>query len=217
MHAFDRRVEQVLNAHPSPGRVLDIGMGDGAFLASMQRHGWQVAGIDTEPSVVSYAKAHLGIEDCRVADAERDLLPDGPFDAITLWGMLQLAYHPRVLLEKIRLSLAAGGILAIGLSNFDSVGARVFRSHWRGLGLPRHLVHYNPASIGGLLERAGYRVLSLTFETPAWIVTGSMDAAMPLSGFPGRVAKYAARCVLGWAGHGRWGDTLTVLAAVADP
>jgi SAM-dependent methyltransferase len=152
MRAFNRRVWEVTQAHPIPGTVPDIGMGDGAFLASMRLRGWQVAGIDVEPSVVAYAQSQLGIQDCSVADVELDPLPASPFDAITLWGMLQLAYRPQSLLEKIRTSLAPGGILAIGLSNFDSAGAKVFRSRWRGLGLPRHLVHYDAASLTGLLE-----------------------------------------------------------------
>jgi SAM-dependent methyltransferase len=192
-------------------------MGDGAFLAAMRRRGWNVAGIDVEPSVVSYAQSYLGIQQCSVADVEQDPLPSGPFDAITLWGMFQLAYHPQALLEKFRSSLAPGGILAIGISNFDSVGAKLFRSHWRGLGLPRHLVHYDPASLKDLMERSGYRVLDMTFETPAWIVSGSMNASVVLPGLPGKAARLVARNVLGWVGHSQWGDTLTVLAEATGP
>ncbi len=215
MQAFDRRVGAILKSHPTPGSVLDVGMGDGAFLAAMQRRGWDVTGIDVESSVVNYARSYIGIQCCSVADVEKDPLPEGLFDAITLWGMLQLAYHPQTLLEKLRLSLAPGGILAIGVSNFSSAGSKVFRSKWRGLGLPRHLVHYDPVSLVGLVERAGYRVLGLTFETPGWIVSGSMNAALPLPGFLGRVARFTARNALGCMGHSRWGDTITVLAEVA--
>lgn len=212
MRAFNRRVWDVTRAHPVPGTILDIGMGDGAFLASMRLRGWQVAGIDVEPSVVAYAQSQLGILDCSVADVERDPLPVGPFEAITLWGMFQLAYRPQPLLEKLRNSLAPGGILAIGLSNFDSAGAKVFRSRWRGLGLPRHLVHYDAASLRGLLERSGYRVVGMTFETPGWIVNGSMQATTQLPGLLGKAARYSARTALGWLGRTHWGDTVSVVA-----
>jgi SAM-dependent methyltransferase len=213
MRAFDGRVREVTRAHPTPGTVLDIGMGDGAFLASMRLQGWTVAGLDIEPSVVAYAKSRLGIPDCALADVELDPLPAGPFDAITLWGMFQLAYHPQDLLEKLRARLAPGGILALGLSNFDSAGAKVFRSQWRGLGLPRHLVHYDATSLRGLLERSGYQVLGLAYDTPGWIVNGSMDATLRLPGLLGGAARLSARTAFGWLGGTRWGDTLTVVAA----
>jgi len=216
MRAFDRRVVEVTRAHPVPGTVLDIGMGDGAFLASMRLRGWRVAGLDVEPSVVTYAQSQLGIQDCAVADVERDPLPAGPFDAITLWGMFQLAYRPQPLLEKLRARLAPGGVLAVGLSNFDSAGAKVFRSHWRGLGLPRHLVHYDAASLRGLLERSGYRILDLSFDTPGWIVNGSMEAALPLPGLLGSAARLSARTAFSWLRGTRWGDTLTVVATPGE-
>lgn len=216
MGAFDQRVEDLLRVHPVPGRVLDIGMGDGAFLASMRSRGWEVSGLDVEPSVVAYARSQLGIADCSVADVERDPLPQGPFDAITLWGMFQLAYRPQPLLEKLRPALAPGGVLALGLSNIDSLGARLFRSRWRGLGLPRHLVHYDAALLKDLLDRAGYRTLSVRYETPAWIVNGSMEATRNLPWPLGQAARVSARLALGWLGRSPRGDTLTFLAAPCD-
>jgi SAM-dependent methyltransferase len=212
LRAFDRRVHVLVKAHPNPGKALDIGMGDGAFLASMQLRGWKVAGIDIEPSVVAYAQSQLGILDCVVGDVECDPLPEGPFDAITLWGMLQLAYRPEDLLQRIRPALAPDGVLAIGLSNFASAGAKVFGTHWWGLGLPRHLVHYDPTSLSRLLERAGYRVVDMTFETPAWIVNGSMQSTGQLPGLLGKAARFTARTALGQLGRTRWGDTFTLIA-----
>jgi SAM-dependent methyltransferase len=215
MLAFDSRAHAVIQAHPTPGRVLDIGMGDGAFLATMRRRGWTVAGIDFEPSVVAYAQAQLGIPDCRVADAELDPLPEGPFDGITLWGMFQLAYRPQALLEKIRPFLAPGGVLAIGVSNIHSTGAKVFGSHWRGLGLPRHLTHFDAPTLGRLLEAAGYRVLAAHHETPAWIVNGSVDA-LRLPGLAAKATRFAARLTLMRFDRSRWGDTLTLVATPQD-
>ena len=216
MLAFDRRVGAVVRAHPEPGRVLDIGMGDGAFLASMRLQGWEVTGLDVEPSVIAYAQTQLGIPNCRVADVEKDPIPEGPFDAITLWGMFQLAYHPQALLEKLRPALAPGGVLALGLSNFAGAGARVFGSHWRGLGLPRHLIHYDPLTLQRLLERSGYRVRGLTYETPAWLVNGSMESTRRLPSLLGKALRVSARLAFGALGRSRWGDTLTLIAEPCD-
>jgi hypothetical protein len=52
----------------------------------------------------------------------------------------------------------------------------------------------------------------MTFETPAWIVNGSMEAGAQLPGLLGKAARFSARTALGWLGGTRWGDTLTLVA-----
>ena len=215
MQAFQRRACQVDHHCGRPGRLLDLGMGDGAFLALMQRRGWRTVGVDTEPDVVAYARERLGLEACGVADVERDPLPQGPFDVVTMWGLLQLTYRPQQLLEKIRMRLSPDGMIAVGVANICSAGAWLFGSHWRGLGLPRHLVHFDPDSLRSLVERSGYRMVDLVFETPAWIVAPSVDAILPLPGFLGGIARRSACTILSIAGRTRLGDTMILLARAA--
>ncbi len=215
MRAFDRRVGLVERFCPRQGKILDIGMGDGVFLAAMQRRGWQTAGIDSEADVVSYARQRLGLASCMVADAERDPLPEGPFDVVTMWGMLQLTYRPQQLLEKVRTSLSPDGIIAIGVSNIGSAGARLFGARWRGLGLPRHLVHFDPDSLQRLVDGSGYRTLDIAFETPYWITGQSVTAAVPLPGILGGITRRCAHAILSLGGRSRLGDTMILLARVS--
>jgi SAM-dependent methyltransferase len=215
MDAFNSRIRRILRERRRSASILDVGMGDGVFLAALKQRGWEVTGIDIEPSVIAYAQSRLGIQNCMVADAERDCLPAGPFDVVTLWGMLQLAYRPEELLLRLKTILAPAAILAIGVSNIESAGARIFRSHWHGLGLPRHLIHFEPATMIELLGRTGYRVLGIYFETPGWIVNGSVNASLPLPWLLGKAARFTARSVLRCMGPTRWGDTFTVLAKPA--
>jgi hypothetical protein len=214
MRAFNRRVRLVESVCRQPGNILDVGMGDGAFLAAMRQRGWQTTGIDSEPDVVAYARQRLGLVSCEVADAERDPLPEGPFDAVTMWGMLQLTYRPQQLLEKVGTVLSDNGIIAIGVSNIGSAGARLFGSHWRGLGLPRHLVHFNPDSLRRLVERAGYRNLVIAFETPYWITGPSVAAFLPLPGVLGGITRRCMHAMLSLCGRTRLGDTMILLARV---
>jgi SAM-dependent methyltransferase len=215
MQAFATRADTLERVHPNRGKLLDLGMGDGAFLMEMQRRGWSVSGIDNEPDVVTYARNQLRVEDCFAADVEADPLPQGPLDAVTMWGLLQLTYQPQALLEKVRGVLTTDGVVAIGVSNFASAGAQLFGKHWKGLGLPRHLIHFEPDSLQRLLEQSGYEMVDLSFETPYWIAGASIQAAMPLPGILGRICRRSLGAMLGLVGRSRVGDTMTAIARVS--
>jgi hypothetical protein len=189
-------------------------MGDGVFLALMQKRGWSISGMDTEPDVVEYARTKLKLESCSAGDAERDPLPKGHFNAITLWGLFQLIYRPEALLEKLQGSLVPGGVIGIGVSNFRSMGARIFRNHWKGLGVPRHLVHFEPESLRRLVERSGYEVLSLTFESPYWLIAESMKSMLPLPGILGGISRRSAAALFATLQRSSLGETMTLMARV---
>lgn len=208
---FMGRVEGLSSARPYPGRLLDVGCGDGVFMDLMRERGWAVQGLDISEDVVWHAKEVLGLE-CAVADVEQDDLPPGPFDAITMWGVLQLVYDPRALLDRLRDRLEPDGVIGIGVSNIRSTGARLFGGRWRGLGLPRHISHFTPETLARLLEWAGYEVVGRRFETPKWVIAGSVDDALPAPR-PVRMAAKAGLYASGRAiGRTRWADTMEVYA-----
>lgn len=212
MQPFVRRARILQQAHPGPGSVLDLGMGDGAFLAVMRARGWSVSGIDNEPDVVAYARKQVGAESCSCGDIEEDPLPGGPFDAVTMWGVLQLVYRPVSLLEKVRRVLKPGGVICIGVSNFAGAGPRLFRDHWRGLGLPRHLLHFEPQTLRRVVKQAGYGVQRISFETPNWIVEPSVRAMLPLPRLVGSIVRRCFSVTLGLIGWTRLGDTMVLVA-----
>lgn len=211
---FEGRADRLRAITSQAGRVLDIGCGDGFFLDAMRVRGWSVLGTDVEDDVVWHAREQLGIE-ASVLDLERDALPEGPFEAVTLWGVAQLLYRPQLALEKVAAVLADDGILAIGVSNIDSTGARLFGARWRGLGLPRHLSHFTPGTLTRLLEWSGFEVVAIHHETPRWIVAHSADDA--LVGPVAAAAKAALVPALGVAGRTRYGDTMEVYARRISP
>lgn len=209
--AFFGRADRLSEIMPRPGRILDLGCGDGFFLDVMRTRGWETAGVDVEESVIWYAQTKLGLREVRVSDMEEGEYPEGPFDAITMWGSLQLVYSPRTLLERIHRLLAPGGVVGIGVSNVKSAGAELFSDHWYGLGLPRHLVHYTPETLSRLLEWTGFLVERQHFETPKWIAAGSVDAALPTK-LVRRAAKAAVYAASPLIGRTRYGDTMEIYA-----
>jgi len=216
MQPFLHKAERLQLAHPAPGILLDLAMGDGAFLHLMRTRGWTICGVEKERELVAYVQTQRGIEDCMTADIEYDSLPAGPFDAVTLWGLLPRMYRPQELLLRLREILVPGGVIGISVPNFRSAGALLFRKNWAGLGLPRHLVHFDAPSLRGLVEKSGFQVLDLSFETPARMVGDSVRSALPLPEPLGGIARGSAAVLLGgFAGTSR-GETITLIARVVS-
>ncbi|WP_455245204.1 class I SAM-dependent methyltransferase, partial [Petrachloros mirabilis] len=44
----------------NPGKVLDVGCGDGSFLEALARRGWEVSGTELSESIATAARARLG-------------------------------------------------------------------------------------------------------------------------------------------------------------
>jgi hypothetical protein len=57
--------------------------------------------------------------------------------------------------------LVPGGKLVVACPNIDSWAFRAFGPSWFGLDLPRHLVHFTPATLRDMLTAGGFRVEQL--------------------------------------------------------
>jgi SAM-dependent methyltransferase len=143
-----RRV-RLLDRFGARGSVLDVGCGDGSFLAAARERGWQVAGTELNAE----AAREKGIEVFGSVEEAR-----GPFDSATLWHSLEHLRDPRGALEQIRDRLAPGGSILVAVPDAQGAQARLFRGLWRHLDVPRHLFHFGRASLGEMLSRAGFEV-----------------------------------------------------------
>lgn len=185
---FVDRARRLSEIAGRPGRLLDIGCGDGYFLTAATRLGWTCCGVERNEASVAHARA-LG-HDVRVGSIESaaELAP-GAFDAVTMWGVLQLAYDPASALTSARSLLAKGGLLALGLSNFESLDRRLFRGRWWGLGLPRHLYHFDTHSIQRLLTQCGFRIVQIVLDAPEWVAVENANTLLGIRMRPSRVQR----------------------------
>lgn len=180
-----RRLTQIAGG---PGRLLDLGCGDGYFLTAATRVGWKCSGIERNAASVSHARAlghdiHLGSIASGVGNAT------GPFDAVTMWGVLQLTYDTASLLARVRALLGKRGLLALGLSNFDSLDRRLLRGRWWGLGLPQHLYHFEPRSIERLLTQCGFRIVRVVLDAPVWVAVENANTLLGIRMRPSGVQR----------------------------
>ncbi|GAB2558011.1 hypothetical protein GCM10027065_31370 [Rhodanobacter koreensis] len=140
---------------PGPGqRLLDIGCGNGDFLANARDAGWDVVGIDTDPKAVAVAKQR-GL-DVRVGGIDLFAGESDGFDAITLSHVLEHLHDPRQFIRAVHRLLKPGGVIFVDTPNIESRGARRWGRNWRGLETPRHLVLFSQPGLVGLLKAAGF-------------------------------------------------------------
>jgi SAM-dependent methyltransferase len=143
-----------------PGRLLDVGCGNGGFIARMRHLGWNVSGIEPDAKAATVAEAtvpgaiHVGT----IADAP---YPTNAFDAITLSHVLEHVSDPIGLLDRVRNHLKPGGIVVALTPNVRSLGRKVFGPAWRGWEPPRHFFVFSLDTLRRCVETAGLEVAEL--------------------------------------------------------
>lgn len=137
------------------GRLLDIGCGDGRFLAFMQSLGWSCEGLDPDPVAVNRARRRS--VDVRLGHFDASTYPRASFDAVTAAHVIEHVIDPTRFLANCKRVLKPGGRLVIVTPNSESLGSRLFGSAWLHWDPPRHLHVFNRPLLTQVAEVAGLR------------------------------------------------------------
>ena len=86
------------------GKLLDIGMGTGNFLAAAITKGYDGYGIDFDADAIETAKEFFNLKNAYVSDTETAIKKFGAgfFDAITMFEVLEHLENPSESIKKIR-------------------------------------------------------------------------------------------------------------------
>lgn len=163
-YAIDRYLASQLGDCPASGkqdfRVLDFGCGDGALSRGLLRLG-RARGCEMNVTAVDFHEAAppaLATVGCNVAyqsHATWHVAP-GRHDAIFLRHVLEHHPQPLRLLNELGTKLRSQGRLFIEIPNRRSVWARVFGASFFPYYVPRHLFHFDLASIRRTLALANF-------------------------------------------------------------
>lgn len=152
---------------PPGGRLLDVGCSEGTFLRLARADGWEVRGVDPDPHAVEAARGE-GLEVLH-GWAGDGVAFDGPFDAVTLWDVVEHLPDPDAVAGWLAGLVREGGHVVVLTPDAGSVFdrlARVERALTGGLaqGLSTlclnryHLHRFTPGGLRVLFERHGFRV-----------------------------------------------------------
>ncbi len=156
-----------------PGRLLDVGAGEGAFLEAMQHAGWQVSGTDVSPDAARMTARRLGIS-LLVGPFEELTISGDEYDLVTFWDVLEHLHDPLGALRKARNLLRPGGKVLVSVPNLESLEARWLGQAWPHLDVPRHLTHFTAQTLGRMLLEAGFDQVQT--RTDSRLLTGNLLA-----------------------------------------
>lgn len=146
---------------PSPNRnkLLDVGCGNGEFLARARWQGWDVQGIDADPNALEHAR-RAGIH-VKQGLAELDQFDECSFDQITSHQVIEHAHDPLNFIHSLYTWLKPGGRVWLGTPNATSSLHREFGRDWYDLHPPQHLVIFSANALIAAMESAGFSHVEL--------------------------------------------------------
>lgn len=201
-----------------PVRVLDLGCGDGQFLAALaRRREGEFVGIDFAPG-----PSPPGVT-LEPGDLNAPGPGDVPFDLVTLWHVLEHLHAPCEALTAAFDRLRPGGRLIVATQNFDALSRRLMGPRWPLNDVPRHLCHFTPATLSALVKRSGFEDVSVRHWTEYFPVLGAHLFAPWMLRPDGRMRAWAGLAAsLGLAAFevpavaAGWGCTFNLVACRPD-
>lgn len=137
-----------------PGRLLEVGCGNGKRLARLKALGWDVTGQEIDPVAAGYVRkvrdidVHVGLLETMEA-AEK-------YDVVIMSHVIEHAHDPIALLVACNRALKENGLLVLLTPNAASYGHHRFGAAWRGLEPPRHLHLFTCTTLLQISQKAGF-------------------------------------------------------------
>lgn len=164
---------------PRMRSLLEIGCGDGNFLAHLRGRGWEVEGTEIDPGTAEMARRRHRLA-VHVAGLDGVPAVDGGRRAVAAYHVLEHVYDPAAWLREVRELLRPYGVLHLQVPNWDSLTRRATGAAWTSFAFPQHVYFYTPLTLTALLERSGFEVESRTTWDP-WHGPGTLAGSLAAS------------------------------------
>ncbi len=147
----------LINSYASQEKnLLDVGCGTGDFLEIAQQNNWHVSGI--EPNEKARNIANKKTNNTVFKTDQLLKFESNSFDVITLWHVLEHLPNLEEQMATFKTLLKPNGTLIIAVPNYKSFDAIHYKQFWAAYDVPRHLWHFNKASISKLVAKFNFKV-----------------------------------------------------------
>jgi 2-polyprenyl-3-methyl-5-hydroxy-6-metoxy-1,4-benzoquinol methylase len=149
------RYAKLLKKYVIPGRILDIGAAAGLILQGFEDEGWQVQGIEPNPTMARYAQQTLNIP-VEVGTLEQ-WQSNETFEAIAMIQVVAHFFDIQAAFATASRHTKPGGFWLIETWNVQSWMAKILRQNWHEYSPPSVLHWFNPKSLAQFCTRYGFR------------------------------------------------------------
>ena len=152
-----RALQRLSGAGVTSGRLLEIGVGSGSLLASAQKKGFRVEGIDLSEPVARAASKRHGIKvQC---GSIANLKPTHTYDVIVMNHVLEHVASPVEFVTQAVDLLSPNGYILIAVPNIKSLEARL--PGWNSYE-PYHLLYFDASTLSRVVSEVGLSKVKLS-------------------------------------------------------
>jgi SAM-dependent methyltransferase len=179
---------------PAGGRILDVGCGNGEFMAAAREAGYRVTGTDISVPAVELCRSR-GLD--AVAGDFLTLPFEGGFDAVTMWDVIEHLTDPAAFVARARSLLRPGGYLVVktpGVTDRMFAMVRVAPPLAGSVLHEDHIQFFTAGSFARLADRTGFGGVEA-------LRLGDMRGKRPVRSLRRRLGRSARQAVNRLGGH----------------
>jgi 2-polyprenyl-3-methyl-5-hydroxy-6-metoxy-1,4-benzoquinol methylase len=141
-------------------RIMDFGCGGGAFLERARHKGWEVYGIESTERHIERCRDR-GIENVTDTPLTPGVYPEGFFDVVTSFEVLEHIGEPAPVVRSVHSILRRGGVFYCTTPNFNALLRLYAKADHDVIFYPGHLCYFTPATISRFLRDCGFETLRM--------------------------------------------------------
>jgi 2-polyprenyl-3-methyl-5-hydroxy-6-metoxy-1,4-benzoquinol methylase len=202
MKRFRRQLEWIgrLREATIGSRLLDVGCGLGYLVKVALDYGFDAYGLDISPKAVYHARELVGDRRIYLGTLENMHVKEGELNLITAMNVIEHMENPSAFVQMCHRILSQGGILLMETPTSDGLlhqmNKRAYdisqgKVVWPSIGPRGHKYLFNARSMTLLLQRQGFKVLSIKgVMSPFFELMGKVSYIE--KSWSGRTVRYIA-------------------------
>ena len=155
-HASLERIKRM--GKPAGRKHLDYGCGNGSLVLNARAIGWDSYGAD--PFLPAYLLKTNENYFAHYSTESGNLLPNGPFDVISLWAVVEHMENPLLTFKGLVRNLSKGGKFYFNVPNANSIIARRNGACWGMALLCEHTIFFTDKTVGWLANELGLETVT---------------------------------------------------------